>query len=116
VAGAHALALGLYPVTRKFPKEELYGLTSQIRRSSFSIGANLAEGCGRGSDAELARYVQIAMGSASELHYHLILACDLLLLEKTAYQRFEAELISVRKMLTAFQQTLKLARKAAGGI
>jgi len=64
---SHQLTLGVYKATRSFPKEELYGLTIQTRRASVSIPANIAEGCGRGSDAELARFFQIAMGSASEL-------------------------------------------------
>ena len=64
---AHALTLSVYQQTRAFPKDELYGLTSQIRRSAASIGANIAEGCGRRSDPEMRRFVQIARGSASEL-------------------------------------------------
>ncbi len=59
----HHLALEIYRATAKFPKDELYGLTSQIRRSCVSIPANIAEGCGRNGDAELARFLQIAMGS-----------------------------------------------------
>lgn len=66
---SHQLTLAIYKVTRSFPKDELYGLTSQMRRASVSIPANIAEGCGRGSDAELARFCHIAMGSASELEY-----------------------------------------------
>jgi four helix bundle protein len=64
-AKAHALTLEIYQSTRKFPRDEIYGLTSQIRRASASIGANIAEGCGRRSDAELKRFTQIARGSAS---------------------------------------------------
>jgi four helix bundle protein len=67
---AHQLTLAVYKATRGFPKEEMYGLTSQVRRASSSIPANIAEGCGRDGDAELARFFQIAMGSASELEYH----------------------------------------------
>lgn len=64
---SHQLTLSVYKQTSNFPKDELYGLTSQIRRACTSIPANLAEGCGKAGDAELARYFQIAMGSASEL-------------------------------------------------
>ena len=64
---AHALTLAVYQRTRTFPKDEIYGSTSQIRRASASIGANIAEGCGRRSDPELKRFVQIARGSANEL-------------------------------------------------
>ncbi len=84
-AKAHELALKLYEVTRFLPREELYGLTSQIRRAASSIGANLAEGCGKRTDGELARYVLIAMGSASELDYHLLLARDLRMLKPADY-------------------------------
>ena len=63
---AHQLTLAVYPATRTFPSGELYGLTSQIRRACASIPANIAEGCGRGGDMELARFCVIAMGSASE--------------------------------------------------
>src|SRR5690242_12255102 len=73
---AHALALCVYKVTLSFPREELYGLTSQIRRATTSIPANLAEGCGRETQAELARFIHIASGSACELEYHLLLARD----------------------------------------
>jgi four helix bundle protein len=76
---AHALALSVYKATVSFPKEELYGLTSQIRRSSTSIPTNIAEGCGRNGDAELARFMSIGMGSASELEYQLLLAHDLII-------------------------------------
>lgn len=86
---AHALTLDLYRVTRTFPKEELYGLTSQIRRAAASIGANLAEGCGRRSDGEFARYLLIAMGSASELSYHLLLARDLDYLQEADFVRLD---------------------------
>jgi four helix bundle protein len=71
---AHEVTLAVYRITAAFPREELFGLTSQIRRSAASIPANLAEGCGRNGNAEFARFCSIAMGSASELDYHLLLA------------------------------------------
>ncbi len=74
---AHELTLAVYMITRGFPREEVYGLSNQMRRAAASIGANIAEGCGRGSDAELKRFVQIARASANELEYHLLLARDL---------------------------------------
>jgi four helix bundle protein len=74
---AHKLTLAVYKITQAFPKEERFGLTSQVRRASSSIGANLAEGCGRRSDGEMARFVQIAMGSGAELSYHFLLTKDL---------------------------------------
>jgi four helix bundle protein len=74
---AHALTLEIYRITQRFPKEEMFGLTTQMRRASSSIGANLTEGCGRKSDPELRRFVHLAKGSASELEYHLVLSRDL---------------------------------------
>jgi four helix bundle protein len=74
---AHELTLAVYQLIANFPPEERYGLSSQLRRAGSSIAANLAEGCGRNGDAELARFCSIAMGSASELEYHLLLGRDL---------------------------------------
>ena len=70
---AHAVTLDIYSVTRSFPKDELFGLTSQMRRASASIGANIAEGTSRKGDGEFGRFLYIAIGSASELEYHLFL-------------------------------------------
>ena len=85
----------------------MYGLTSQIRRSCASIPANVAEGCGRGGDPELARFLQIAMGSASELEYHLLLARDLEYLGPSDYEGLAEDVIEVKRMLTSFLQKLK---------
>lgn len=74
---AHRLALEIYKATQDFPREESYGLTSQLRRAAASIPTNIAEGCGRGSDRELAQFIQIAVGSASEVEYLLELSHDL---------------------------------------
>lgn len=104
---AHVLTLAIYKATANFPKDELYGLTSQIRRSASSVPANLAEGCGRDGDAELARFSIIAMGSASELEYHLLLAHDLSLLDDATYNVLNDDLNEVRRMLNVFIQRLK---------
>jgi four helix bundle protein len=93
------LTIELYRLSRTFPKEELYGLTSQLRRAAVSIGANLAEGCGRRTKSELARYVRIAMGSASELDYHLLLCREFEFITAAEYERQSRELVRVRKML-----------------
>jgi len=104
---AHNLTLEIYKNTRCFPMEERFGLTSQIRRSCSSIGANLAEGCGRRSDGEMARFVQIALGSGAELSYHLRLARDLDLLSKLTFEHLRSNLNEVMRMLSSLSQRLK---------
>ena len=108
---SHRLALAVYKATANFPKDELYGLTGQIRRSCVSVPANIAEGCGRNGDAELARFLQIAMGSASELEYHLLLSRDLGLVDTAIYEQLARETTEIKRMLTAFIQTLKANRQ-----
>ncbi len=107
---SHQLTLDIYKVTAEFPREELYGLTKQIRRSCASIPANIAEGCGRNSDADFSRFLQIAMGSATELEYHLLLSNDLGILNASDYERLLKEAIEIKQMLTAFIKKLKADR------
>ena len=104
---SHSIVLDVYRLTSKFPANEQYGLTSQIRRCAASIPANIAEGSARGSDADYARFLYIALGSATELDYHLLLAHDLKLIETGSYQLVAGELDSVGRMLNAFIQRLK---------
>jgi four helix bundle protein len=104
---AHAVTLSVYEKTRQFPREELYGLTSQLRRSAASVRANIAEGCGRRSDGEICRFFQIARGSASELEYHLLLSRDLHLLEEEKFQELEGQADELQRMLTALIQRFK---------
>jgi four helix bundle protein len=104
---AHNLTLELYKVSRGFPREEIYGITSQLRRAAASIGANLAEGCGRRTSSELARFVKIAMGSASELDYHLLLCRDLGFMSGDDFTSSAAQLTEVRKMLTSFLSSVE---------
>ncbi len=106
---AHRLTLAVYKGTQDFPKEERFGLTSQIRRSSASIAANLAEGCGRRSDGEMARYIEISMGSGAELSYHLLLARDLGFLKNTEYSGWDSALSEVMRMLSSLSQKLRNA-------
>jgi len=108
---AHQLTLSLYKATSGFPKTEIYALTSQIRRAAASIGANLAEGCGRRTEREFGRFILIAMGSASELDYHLLLAHDLHLLQSSDYDRHQSDLTEIRRMLTSLFLKLKLTAK-----
>jgi len=104
---AHQLTLSVYKATVRFPKEELYGLTSRIRRASASIPANIAEGCGRGGKAELARYLQVAMGSASEAEYHLLLARDLGFLHESQHNELESMATEVKRMLASLIAKVK---------
>jgi len=115
-AKAHQLTLQVYLSTKKFPKDEIYGLTSQIRRSCISIEANLAEGCGRGSDGEMARFVHIAMGSASELDCHLLLARDLEILSPRNYEQFENLSSETRRMLSALLQAIQGKQKSSSAV
>jgi len=108
---AHALTLTIYKATEGFPKQELYALTSQIQRAAVSIPANIAEGCGKDSDAELKRYFLISMGSSSELEYLLLLAHDLGYLPASTFQSMTNDLVEIRKMLNAFIQKLKASAK-----
>lgn len=104
---AHALTLNVYRATKLFPREEIYGLTSQLRRASVSIGANIAEGSCRRGDVEFARFLQMAAGSASEVEYHLLLTRDLGLLEMPDYQRLSDETVEVKRMLASLMQKLR---------
>jgi four helix bundle protein len=104
---SHQLTLLVYKETAHFPKEELYGLISQIRRACSSIPANIAEGSGRQTNNDFARFLQIAFGSACELEYHLLLAYDLKMLSLEDYKQLENLLLEVKKMLTSFIQKLK---------
>lgn len=106
---AHVLTLATYRATRCFPIEERFGLTSQIRRSCSSIPANLAEGCGRRSDGEMGRFIQIAMGSGAELSYHLLLARDLQFLSRQDYESLESDLSIVMRMLSSLSRRIRSA-------
>ena len=104
---AHDLTLAVYKATANFPGHERYHLTNQLRRASSSICANLAEGCGKDGDRELARYCGIACGSASELEYHLLLAKDLDLIPVDLHVSLEQQTTEIKKMLTVLIQRLK---------
>ena len=107
---AHSLTLEIYGATARFPREELYGLSSQMRRCSSSIGANIAEGCGKRGNGEFQRFLQIASGSASELDYHLLLARDLHFLRDSDYRQIQNHLSELRRMLTSLIKKVELER------
>jgi len=104
---SHQLTPAVYKATAAFPREETYDLKSQIRRSCAPIPANIAEGCGRGTNADLARFLQIALGSASELQYHLLLVRDLSLLGHHDFERLSGEVTQIKRMLTSFIENLR---------
>ncbi|HEX9425829.1 MAG TPA: four helix bundle protein [Pyrinomonadaceae bacterium] len=107
---AHLLTLEIYKTTLRFPREELYGLTSQLRRASASIPANIAEGFGRGGNVELARFLQIAMGSAYEVEYHVLLAKDLGFISTDSYAQLETHIVEVKRMLAALLLKVRAER------
>jgi four helix bundle protein len=104
---SHAVTLDIYAVTKKFPASERYGLTSQMRRAAASVPSNIAEGCVRSSDADFARFLHVALGSASELEYFALLARDLDMLPVAEYERVLASTQEVERMLTALLVRLK---------
>jgi four helix bundle protein len=104
---SHALALEVYRATVVFPKEELCGLTSQIRRAASSVPTNIAEGCGREGDAASKRFINIALGSACELDYLILLATELKYFEAACAKKLASEALELRRMLGALVQKLK---------
>jgi four helix bundle protein len=104
---AHQLTLEIYKTIASFPRSEAYGLTPQIRRAAVSIPSNLAEGCGRNGDAELARFCSIASGSTSELEYQILLARDLNLILSETHEKLAQQITDIKRMLTVFVQRLR---------
>ncbi|HZP02361.1 MAG TPA: four helix bundle protein [Terriglobia bacterium] len=103
----HELTLSISKATKAFPKDETYGLTSQLRRAASSIPANIAEGCPRGTGSEFRHFLQIAMGSASELEYHILLAHELGYLASSQHKLLADGVTEVKRMLTSFIQRLR---------
>ena len=104
---SHHLTLEIYSCSKAFPREEIYGLISQMRRASASIGTNIAEGCCRKSSTEMARFLQIAMGSAGELEYQLLLAHDLDYLKDPDCDRLSTQAVELKRMLSSLMQKVK---------
>lgn len=104
---SHLLALEIYRDTKNFPREELYGIVSQIRRAATSIPTNIAEGCGRFSYKETAQFMQIAFGSANELEYLLLLSKDLGFIAENAYPKYVLDVTEVKRMLSSLINKIK---------
>jgi four helix bundle protein len=107
---AHQLVLDIYRSTMEFPAEERFGLAAHLRKTATSIGSNIAEGCGRGSEAELSRFMSIAAGSASEAAYQLLLARDLGYLTPQAHEDLQTKISEIKKMLNSLIQKLSEAK------
>ena len=103
---AHRFVLETYRCTRDFPAEERFGLTIQLRRAVTSVPSNIAEGCGRGSEKDFARFLSIAAGSASEAEYQLLLARDLGYLPADEYRQLDAQVNEVKRMLNSLIRAL----------
>jgi four helix bundle protein len=99
---SHLFTLKIYSMTKNYPKEELFGIVSQMRRSASSVPTNIAEGCGRNSNPDFKRFLVMASGSSSELEYQLILSKDLEYISESSFKELEAELIEIRKMIHSF--------------
>ncbi len=99
---SHQLVLDIYKHTSSFPKEEIYGLTSQIRRSASSIPTNIAEGSGRKTDGDFSRFLTISAGSASELSYQVLLSYELGYITVENYTTLDNNLTEIMKMLNSF--------------
>jgi four helix bundle protein len=110
---AHQVALGMYAETGQFPSSELYGLRSQMRRAAVSIGSNIAEGCCRDPGPEFARFLQMAMGSASELEYQLLLSHDLHFMAAASYERLSREIMEVKRMLATLIPKVRRGKRRA---
>ena len=113
---AHELTLAAYKATTAFPSDEKYGLTSQIRRCSASIAANIAEGCGRRGNGEFHRFLQVATGSASELEYHFLLARDLHLLAAELYELLNDDVVELKRMLASLINKVEFERGKSAGV
>jgi len=108
---SHLFATSVYRLTCCFPANETFGLTNQMRRAAVSIPSNIAEGCGRFSKAEFKRFLDIALGSLSELKYQLLLAKDLEYLSSENYFELNKELSAIQKMIYSYSQKLVAAPK-----
>lgn len=105
---ARILVKNIYSLTKTFPKEEMFGLTNQMRRAAVSIPSNIAEGCGRGTNRQLAQFLDIAQGSSTELETQIILAFDLEFISKNQREKHCQDVNEVQKMIRGFKRTLNV--------
>ena len=110
---ANEVAILVYRVTSKFPKEELYGLTSQMRRAAVSVPSNIVEGCARNSQADYLRFLYIAFGSLRELHYQLNLSNRLGFLNNQELSLIEPKIIETEKVLNGLIRSLQVNQPSA---
>ncbi len=110
---SHQLVLAIYSATTAFPAEERFGLTIQIRRASASIPSNIAESCGRYGDGEFHRFLQIAMGSVSEVDYQLLLSRDLGYMNPRKYSELHEKIYEVKRMLASLLRKVEADRAHA---
>jgi four helix bundle protein len=110
---AHSLTLDSYRITVEFPRQETYGLVSQIRRCAVSVAANIAEGYGKRGNGEFQRFLNIAAGSASELEYHFLLARDLQFLAAENCEKLNSSVVEVKKMLASLMRKIEAERFAS---
>jgi four helix bundle protein len=111
---ADEVALLIYQLTRKFPKEEVYGLTSQMRRAAVSVPSNIVEGCARESQAEYARFLGIAFGSLRELHYQFGLSKRLEYLNEKDFSKGALKIMETEKVLNALVRSMRVNRGGRG--
>lgn len=104
---SHQLTLKTYQISENFPKSEIFGLTSQLRRATYSIGLNIAEGCGRETDNEFKRFLHIAYGSANEVEYIYLLSRDLNYISIENYNELNEYVVRIKKMLIKLINKLK---------
>ena len=110
---AHIVVLNSYQMTALFPKDELFGLVSQIRRAAVSVAANIVEGCSRDNEGDFKRFLQMAQASAAELEYEMLLARDLRYLTDEQYAGTAMQIQEVRRMLNGFIQTLRASNSSS---
>jgi four helix bundle protein len=103
---SHSFVLEIYSLTKAFPNSEIYGITSQLRRASTSIPTNISEGCGRSSDADFNRFIQIALGSAHEVEYLVQLSMDLSFIQYEPYMVLAEKINLIKKKLYSLSQKL----------